>query len=111
MTLEELRKVRPGPPRPRGRRAPHLTQAEVADLVGIDRSRYTSLETGKHTLTPYYAAKLEPVLGAGVWRLAVAEPTLAEPARELSIPDRLRALEVELTEIRARLAELERDHE
>jgi transcriptional regulator with XRE-family HTH domain len=37
------------------------TQKEVADLSGIDRSRYNGLEAGRYAITPTYAERLAQV--------------------------------------------------
>jgi transcriptional regulator with XRE-family HTH domain len=46
-----------------GRRAKaRLTQEELADRAGIDRSVYNALEKGRRKITPTYAERLAPHL-------------------------------------------------
>lgn len=95
VSLLSLRQGTVGPQRSRPRKEPHLTQAEVAALVGIDRSLYNNLENGNREFTPHYAELLEPVLGIEVWAL-VETPSrrVNQTEREqLSYLDRLRLLE------------------
>lgn len=83
VTLEALRKrTLPKGRTAKSRRVPYLTQAEVADKAGIDRSVYNQLEREGPTrkLSETYAERLAPVLGEQVWQLVEEEEARREGA-------------------------------
>lgn len=85
----------------RARREQHkLTQKLLAELAGIDRSRYIALERGRQRITLTYAERIAPHLG-----LTSPEPLLPPPAATVPAEnplDRLAALEAEVERLRER---------
>lgn len=109
LTLERLRKrTTPGGRSAKSRRVPYLTQAEVADKAGIDRSVYNQLEREGQSrkLSPTYAERLEPVLGDQVWQL-VQEDTRRREGVEAELAQLRKDFEDFVQAATARLADLE----
>lgn len=63
------------------RLAAGLTQAKLAQLAHIDRSRYNALENGRHPLSVEYAERIAPHVSRAVTELL--PPTTADPADPL----------------------------
>lgn len=57
------------------RESSHLTQKEVADMIGVDVSTYNRYERGKYKISKAMRLALSTVFGVGADKIVVNQPS------------------------------------